>query len=69
MLLVEMCIYGKKKKKIPKPVVSNLIVVGTLFWNMESMMDSMKLQESGLFCALSVGRYSSEITKRDQLPW
>lgn len=53
----------------PKPVISKLIVVGMLFCNMQSMMNSMKLQDSGLLCALSVCRYSSEITKRDWLPW
>lgn len=29
----------------------------------------MKPEESGLFGGLSECRYSSEITKRDQLPW
>lgn len=53
MLLVKMCIYWIKKKN-PKPVISNLIMIGTLFWSTQSVMDSMKLQESGLFSTPSV---------------
>jgi len=38
----------------PKPVISNLILAGMLFWNTQSMLDSMKQKESGLLCAMCV---------------